>query len=234
MTSKSILAIALRCNCPGSGSALAETYQWKDSSGQTVVSDTPPPPQPRAAAPSAATSPAVVSEKPAKRGRQRQGPAKAPKPTAEKDMEFKKRQQEAKEKADKQAKEQAAEAEKRDNCERAKRNLTALENNQPMVTLDENGQRKVMDTDAAGTGNGARPALHGRSLQVSLTRLGESSLRGVGITGALFHYLALGRTLLANLFGVCDERPIDFDAIPVAQHGIELGQACSRYRTCFS
>ena len=40
----------------------------------------------------------------------------------------------------------AAEAEKRDNCERAKRNLAALENNQPMVTLDENGQRKVMDT----------------------------------------------------------------------------------------
>jgi len=69
-----------------------------------------------------------------------------PKTTAEKDLEFKKRQQEAKEKADKQAKEQAAEAEKRDNCERAKRNLAALENNQPMVTLDENGQRKVMDT----------------------------------------------------------------------------------------
>ena len=72
--------------------------------------------------------------------------AEGPKTTAEKDLEFKKRQQEAKEKADKQAKEQAAEAEKRDNCERAKRNLAALENNQPMVTLDENGQRKVMDT----------------------------------------------------------------------------------------
>jgi len=88
----------------------------------------------------------VVSEKPAEKVADSTKAPEGPKTTAEKDLEFKKRQQEAKEKADKQAKEQAAEAEKRDNCERAKRNLAALENNQPMVTLDENGQRKVMDT----------------------------------------------------------------------------------------
>jgi hypothetical protein len=64
----------------------------------------------------------VVSEKPAEKVADSTKAPEGPKTTAEKDLEFKKRQQEAKEKADKQAKEQAAEAEKRDNCERAKRN----------------------------------------------------------------------------------------------------------------
>ncbi len=139
MSSKPILAIALMATAFGVG---AETYQWKDSNGQTVVSDTPPPSSAKSRRSLGGVQPAVVSEKPADSAK----PPEGPKTTAEKDMDFKKRQQEAKEKADKQAKEQASEAEKRDNCERAKRNLTALENNQPMVTLDENGQRKVMDT----------------------------------------------------------------------------------------
>lgn len=147
MTSKSLLALAFAATAlNGTGSALAETYQWKDSSGQTVISDTPPPATVKNRRFIGGNQPSVVSEKPAEKVADNTKAAEGPKTTAEKDLEFKKRQQEAKEKADKQAKEQAAEAEKRDNCERAKRNLTALENNQPMVTLDENGQRKVMDT----------------------------------------------------------------------------------------
>ena len=143
MTSKPILAIALLATTLGVG---AETYQWKDSNGQTVVSDTPPPSSAKNRRSLGGAQPAVVSEKPVEKPADGAKAPEGPKTTAEKDLEFKKRQQEAKEKADKQAKEQTAEAEKRDNCERAKRNLTALENNQPMVTLDENGQRKVMDT----------------------------------------------------------------------------------------
>ena len=147
MTSKSLLALAFAATAlNASGSALAETYQWKDSSGQTVISDTPPPATVKSRRSIGGNQPSVVSEKPAEKGADSTKAPEGPKTTAEKDLEFKKRQQEAKEKADKQAKEQAAEAEKRDNCERAKRNLAALENNQPMVTLDENGQRKVMDT----------------------------------------------------------------------------------------
>lgn len=148
MTSKSILACiaAAATSVAAINAAYAETYQWKDSSGQTVVSDTPPPSNARNRRAIGGQQPAVISEKSAEKPADGAKAPEGPKTTAEKEMEFKKRQQEAKEKADKQAKEAAAEAEKNDNCERAKRNLTALENNQPMVTVDDKGQRKYMDT----------------------------------------------------------------------------------------
>lgn len=148
MTSKSILVLvaAAATSIAAINAVYAETYQWKDSTGQTVISDTPPPSNAKSRRAIGAPQPAVSSEKPAEKPADGAKSPEGPKTTAEKDLEFKKRQQEAKEKADKQAKEAAADAEKNDNCERAKRNLTALENNQPMVTLDDKGQRKYMDT----------------------------------------------------------------------------------------
>lgn len=148
MTSKSILVLvaAAATSIAAINAVYAETYQWKDSTGQTVISDTPPPSNAKSRRAIGAPQPAVISEKPAEKPADGAKSPEGPKTTAEKDLEFKKRQQEAKEKADKQAKEAAADAEKNDNCERAKRNLTALENNQPMVTLDDKGQRKYMDT----------------------------------------------------------------------------------------
>lgn len=148
MTSKPIivLAAAVTILVAANNAVHAETYQWKDSSGQTVISDTPPPSNAKSRRAINARQPSVVSEKPAEKAAEGSKSPEGPKTTAEKDMEFKKRQQENKEKAEKLAKEQAAEAEQKDNCERARRNLTALENNQPMVTLDDKGQRKFMDT----------------------------------------------------------------------------------------
>ncbi len=149
MTSNTLLVCVVVTALSSLGSAAhAETFQWKDSNGQTIISDTPPPATAKNRRSIGGQQPSVVSEKPVEKAADgaKTAAAAGPKTTAEKDMEFKKRQQEAKEKADKQAKEEAATAEKRENCERAKRNLTALENNQPMVTLDENGQRKVLDT----------------------------------------------------------------------------------------
>jgi len=121
--------------------AHAQTYQWKDNNGRTVISDTPP--SGVAKAPRTIGGlPATVEEsaKPAEKL------ADAPKSTAEKDIEFRKRQQESKEKTEKLAKEQAAATEKRENCDRARRNLVALESSQPMVSIDESGERKIMDT----------------------------------------------------------------------------------------
>ncbi|WP_265941832.1 DUF4124 domain-containing protein [Dechloromonas sp. A34] len=117
----------------------AQTYQWKDSNGQTVISDTPQQGAGKAARVIGGPMPSVITEKPADKT------AEAPKTTAEKDLEFKKRQLEAREKSEKDAKEQKAAADKQDNCERARRNLAALESNQPMARLDEKGERKVMD-----------------------------------------------------------------------------------------
>jgi hypothetical protein len=119
--------------------AHAQTYQWKDGTGRTVISDTPPPNAGKSTRtvttttsdPRQAAEPASISE---------------PKSTAEKEMEFKKRQQEAKEKAEKTVKEQTAAADKAENCRRAQSNLTALEGSQPMASIDANGQRVVMDT----------------------------------------------------------------------------------------
>ena len=67
MTSKSLLALAFAATAlNASGSALAETYQWKDSSGQTVISDTPPPATVKSRRSIGGNQPSVVSEKSAR------------------------------------------------------------------------------------------------------------------------------------------------------------------------
>ena len=60
-------------------------------------------------------------------------------------MEFKKRQQEAREKSEKDAKSSEAAARKRENCESAKSAVTALESERRFVVTSENGEDKVMD-----------------------------------------------------------------------------------------
>jgi len=121
--------------------AHAQTYQWKDANGRTVISDTPPPGSAKTTARALGLpTPNVQTEKPAEK------PAEGPKSSAEKDMDFKKRQQDAKEKSEKDAKEQSAAKEKQESCERARRNLAALESNQAMATFDEKGERKLMDS----------------------------------------------------------------------------------------
>lgn len=125
----------------------AETFQWKDSNGQTVVSDIPPPATAKGRRSIGGVKPAVVSEAVAEKpAADAPKVADAPKSVAEKDLDFKKRQQETKEKAEKQAKEQAAETDKRENCDRARRNLATLESNQPVTLYDDKGERKFMDT----------------------------------------------------------------------------------------
>lgn len=124
-----------------STAAVGQTYQWKDANGKTVISDTPPPGSAKSARTIGGHAPSVVSEKPAE-------PADkaAPATLAEKNLDFKKRQQEAKERADKEAKEQAAAKDRKENCERARQNLTSLEANRPMATYNEKGERQIMDT----------------------------------------------------------------------------------------
>lgn len=146
MTTKSSLVFALVFTSTTFSAAVhAETFQWKDSNGQTVVSDVPPPATAKSRRSIGGQQPAVISEKLAEKPVEGAKAVDAPKTTADKDLDFKKRQQEAKEKAEKQAKEQAAENEKRENCARAQRNLAALEAQQPMATYDDKGERKLMD-----------------------------------------------------------------------------------------
>ena len=130
------LGIALTVTALNAG---AQTYQWKDSSGRTVISDTPPPGSAKEG------SRTIGGKAPASNAPSAAKPAEAPKTFAEKDMEFKKRQQEASEKADKEAKEKALAAEKRDNCDRAQKQVALLESGQRIATVDEKGERRVME-----------------------------------------------------------------------------------------
>ncbi|MDR1995949.1 MAG: DUF4124 domain-containing protein [Azonexus sp.] len=122
------------------GAAHAEIYQWKDASGRTVVSDTPPPGN------AAKEANVIGKQQPVVKGEVAgEKPAEAPKPVAEKDLDFKKRQQEARDKADKEAKEQKAEADRKENCERARGNLAAIESGYRVAAFDEKGERKILD-----------------------------------------------------------------------------------------
>nr|MBL8410435.1 DUF4124 domain-containing protein [Dechloromonas sp.] len=139
MTMRTALILALAI--ASMTTAHAQTYQWKDSSGRTVISDTPPPGQAaKSARAIGGNEPSVVKEE-----KPQEKAADAPKTAAEKDLDFKKRQQESREKAEKEAKEQKVAADKRDNCERARRNLTALENEFRIVMPNEKGERELID-----------------------------------------------------------------------------------------
>ena len=114
----------------------AETCQWKDSAGRTVVSDQPPPGNARDIRCSSGGTPSVSA-----------APASAPAPrsTAEKDMDFKKRQQDGKEKSEKSAQEEAAAANRKENCEKAQRQLAVIESGLRMSSVNADGERKILD-----------------------------------------------------------------------------------------
>ncbi len=120
-----------------SAAAQAETCQWKDGAGRTVISDQPPPGNARdvrCGGGSAGVAPAPAAP-----------PAAAAKTTAEKDLDFKKRQQDGKEKSDKAAKDEMAAANRKENCENAQRQLQILESGQRMATVDAAGERRILE-----------------------------------------------------------------------------------------
>ena len=109
--------------------ANADIYKWKDKNGKTVISDKPP-------AESVTQKPTTVADT---------APAAASKTTAEKELDFKKRQKEAQDNAEKADKEQAAAAEKKANCESARRTLQALESGERISLRDDKGERYFME-----------------------------------------------------------------------------------------
>jgi type IV secretory pathway VirB10-like protein len=146
MTSKSAFIFVLFFPLTvGSYSSHAETYQWKDINGQTVVSDVPPPATVKGRRSIGGVKPGLISEAIPEKDPDAPKSAEPPQTIAEKNLEFKKRQQEAEQKAEKQAKERAAEKEKSENCDRARRNLAVLESSQPINAIGDNGERNAMD-----------------------------------------------------------------------------------------
>lgn len=139
----SVAAVALL----GCGSVLAQ-WQWIDSSGNRVFSDTPPPagvpdknilkgPGARATpaeAPAAETTPAATA------------PTTAPKLSGRDDeLEAKKKQAEEAEQAKKKAEAAKLAKARAENCERAKRAKTTLDSGVRMATMNAKGEREIMD-----------------------------------------------------------------------------------------
>lgn len=60
-------------------------------------------------------------------------------------MDFKKRQQEGKEKSEKSAQEEAAAANRKENCEKAQRQLAVIESGLRMSSVNADGERKILD-----------------------------------------------------------------------------------------
>lgn len=112
--------------------ANAQVYEWKDEKGKTHFSDKPPVGTPRtqqtlesSASPAASSSPQ--------------------KTTADRELEFRKRQKESQDSAEKEKKEQAASVDKKESCESALRLLEALESGERIALRDDKGERYYMD-----------------------------------------------------------------------------------------
>lgn len=111
--------------------ANAEIYQWKDKNGKTIISDKPP-------------TENVVEQKKIASDPSTAGAA-TQKTTADRDLEFRKRQKESQENAEKAQKEQAAATEKQENCVNARRSLATLESGERVSLRDDKGERYFMD-----------------------------------------------------------------------------------------
>ena len=124
-------ALTLAVLLAATTTANAEIYQWKDANGKTVISDKPPTgntqPQKTFASDSSTSN------------------AAAPKTTADKDLDFRKRQKEAQESADKANKEQAAAAANKENCDSSRRHLKSLESGERISMTDDKGERYFLD-----------------------------------------------------------------------------------------
>ncbi len=130
-------------------------WAWKDGNGRLVYSDRPPPADIKPASivrqpntqvlanPAPASGPLDEAGKPADA---KAAPASnAPKTIAEREMEFRKRQQERAEGEKKAAEEQAKSATKSAECERARGYMKSLEDGIRIARTDASGNREFLD-----------------------------------------------------------------------------------------
>ncbi|MCX8145123.1 MAG: DUF4124 domain-containing protein [Azovibrio sp.] len=119
--------------------AQAEVYKWKDAQGRTVISDTPPP--------GAGKQTPVAGRAPAASHSGGDGAASAPqaKSWAEKDLEFRQRQQQNRENAEKAEKEKREAELRKENCQNAQLRLKELESGLRITRLNAGGEREYLD-----------------------------------------------------------------------------------------
>ncbi|MDR3299283.1 MAG: DUF4124 domain-containing protein [Candidatus Accumulibacter sp.] len=135
MRSKRHLSILAAALCAIALPVSAAIYQWKDASGKTIISDKPPP----------------TAGVPLERKIDADADTGARQPSlADRDLEFRKRQQEARENAEKTEKDETAAARRNENCLSARRQLQTLESGARVSLRDEKGERYYMDDAQRG------------------------------------------------------------------------------------
>lgn len=137
--------------------ALAQ-WQWIDSTGRKVFSDTAPPASvpdknilkrpatgaPMSATPAQASAPAAAA--PAGNGETAAAPPATPQlPSVDKDLEARKKDAEAAEAAKKKQETEKLARARAENCQRAKSAKSAIESGQRLITTNAKGEREVMD-----------------------------------------------------------------------------------------
>ena len=128
------LAVALAViMLAATAAANAQIYQWKDENGRTVLSDTPPVGHVRQQRIIAAESSAEAASS---------SPQKS---LAERDLEFRLRQKEARGKREQAEKEQANAMGKARYCENVRRQLRAYESGERIMMRDDKGERYFID-----------------------------------------------------------------------------------------
>jgi uncharacterized protein DUF4124 len=129
----------------------AAQWAWKEENGRVVYSDRPPPPnvkiqilrQPSNSTPVTESQPAGSAD--ASKAGADKGASNAPKTLAERDMEFRKRQQERADSERKAQEEQQKTAAKAADCERSRGYLKSLEDGVRIAKTDASGNREYLD-----------------------------------------------------------------------------------------
>jgi hypothetical protein len=154
--SRRLAALALATVAAAYMSGAAGQWAWKEDSGRVVYSDRPPPAnikstqilrQPAMAAPAPAPQAATPAGTAADGDKPAASPAasSAPKSVAERDMEFRKRQQERADSERKAQEEQQKAAAKAADCERSRGYLRSLEDGVRISRTDASGNREILD-----------------------------------------------------------------------------------------
>lgn len=145
------LALALAAGTYAGGAT--GQWAWKDDNGRLVYSNLPPPPNVKPAqivrqpGPGAALAMPGPAETDASKPVAPAAPAKsnAPKTIAERDADFRKRQQERTEGERKAQEEEQKNAQKAADCERSRGYLKALEDGVRITRTDAAGNREYLD-----------------------------------------------------------------------------------------
>ena len=109
----------------------AQVYEWKDAQGKTHYSDKPPVGTAQVQKIAAPESSAPSNS--------------AQKTTADRELEFRKRQKDAQESAEKAKKDQAASTDQKESCDKARRALEVLESGERIALRDGQGERYYLD-----------------------------------------------------------------------------------------